>query len=178
MVKAACLKSRRSWVRIPLWHSNFKKIIFLRSLVKIEYCGEPPWPRGSVLSLRPPGLECPILCLEGSVIPFIMFREVILAKFGLHAHKGGLKPHFFHLLQYVGFREACRHVSKYTLLIRYLFYFTIFRSQFVIVVTLNCHRWWNIQTIVQNLNKSQNNYKKISVCFALRRKYYCTSVLN
>ena len=39
-----------------------------RSLVKIQYCGEPPWPRGSVLGLRPPGLEFQILCLEGSVI--------------------------------------------------------------------------------------------------------------
>ena len=42
-----------------------------RSLVKIQYCGEPPWPRGSVLGLRPPGLEFQILCLEGSVISFI-----------------------------------------------------------------------------------------------------------
>ena len=29
-----------------------------------------PWPRGSVLSLRPPGLEFRTLCLEGSVISF------------------------------------------------------------------------------------------------------------
>ena len=35
------------------------------------YCGEPPWPRGSVLGLRPPGLEFRILCLEDSVISFI-----------------------------------------------------------------------------------------------------------
>ena len=34
-------------------------------------CGEPPWPRGSVLGLRPPGLEFRILCLEDSVISII-----------------------------------------------------------------------------------------------------------
>ena len=33
-----------------------------------QYCGEPPWPRGSVLGLRPPGFEFRILCLDGSVI--------------------------------------------------------------------------------------------------------------
>ena len=42
-----------------------------RSLVKIQYCGELPCPRGSVLGLRSPGLLFRILCLEGSVIPFI-----------------------------------------------------------------------------------------------------------
>ena len=35
------------------------------------YCGEPPWPRGSVLGLRPPGLEFRILCLDDSVISII-----------------------------------------------------------------------------------------------------------
>ena len=36
-----------------------------------QYCGEPLWPRGSVLGLRPPGLEFRILCLEDSVISII-----------------------------------------------------------------------------------------------------------
>ena len=36
-----------------------------------KYCGEPPWPRGSVLGLRSPGLEFRILCLEDSVISII-----------------------------------------------------------------------------------------------------------
>ena len=31
-----------------------------------QYCGEPSWPRGSVLGLRPPGLEFQVLCLEDS----------------------------------------------------------------------------------------------------------------
>ena len=47
------------------------KMFLPRSLVKIQYCWEPPWPRGSVLGLRPPGLEFRILCVEDSVISFI-----------------------------------------------------------------------------------------------------------
>ena len=47
------------------------KIFLPHSLVKIQYCGEPLWPRGSVHCLRPPGLEFRILCLEGSVFSFI-----------------------------------------------------------------------------------------------------------
>ena len=39
-------------------------------LVKIQYCGEPLWSKGSVLGHRPPGLEFRILCLEGCVISF------------------------------------------------------------------------------------------------------------
>ena len=45
VLKAACLASRRSRFRAPLWPSNKK---LPRSLVKIQYCGEPPWQRGSV----------------------------------------------------------------------------------------------------------------------------------
>ena len=41
------------------------------SMCESQYCGEPPWPRGSVLGLRPPGLEFRILCLEDSVISII-----------------------------------------------------------------------------------------------------------
>ena len=41
------------------------------STCKSQYCGEPPWPRGSVLGLRPPGLEFRILCLEDSVMSII-----------------------------------------------------------------------------------------------------------
>ena len=43
-----------------------------RSCGSCRSCGgEPPWPRGSVLGLRPPGLEFRILCLEDSVISII-----------------------------------------------------------------------------------------------------------
>ena len=41
------------------------------STCESQYCGELPWPRGSVLGLRPPGLEFRILCLEDSVILII-----------------------------------------------------------------------------------------------------------
>ena len=60
------------------WHfANWCGLFFtwqaliLCSLVKIQYSGEHPCPRGSVLDLRPPGPEFRILCLEGSVISFI-----------------------------------------------------------------------------------------------------------
>ena len=43
-----------------------------RSLVMIQYCGEPPWPRGTVLDLKPPALEFRIMCLEGSIISMIL----------------------------------------------------------------------------------------------------------
>ena len=41
------------------------------STCESQYCGEPPWPRSSVLGLRPPGLEFRTLCLEDSVISII-----------------------------------------------------------------------------------------------------------
>ena len=41
------------------------------STCESQYCGEPPCPRGSVLGLRPPGLEFRSLCLEDSVISII-----------------------------------------------------------------------------------------------------------
>ena len=43
-----------------------------RSFVKIKQSEKPPWLRGSVLDLRPPGLEFRIMCLNGSVISFIV----------------------------------------------------------------------------------------------------------
>ena len=47
------------------------KYVFSPSTRKIQYCGEPPCPRGSVLGLRQPGPEFRVLCLEGSVISLI-----------------------------------------------------------------------------------------------------------
>ena len=66
------------------------------SFVKIQYSGEPQWPRGSVLGLRPPGLKFRIMCLEGSVNLIHHPQEVLLAQFSLYVHKGGLKSHSFH----------------------------------------------------------------------------------
>ena len=44
VVKAACLESRTLRVRAQLWPSRFKetKMLLSRSLVNIQYCGEPP----------------------------------------------------------------------------------------------------------------------------------------
>ena len=70
------------------------------STYESQYCGEPPWPRSSVLGLRPPGLEFRILCLEDSVSSHSSHhpQEVLLAQFSLNVHKGGLKPDSFHLI--------------------------------------------------------------------------------
>ena len=78
VVKAVCLKSRRSRFRTPLWPSSFKetKMFLPRSVVKILYCGELSWSRGSVLGLRPPGFEFRILCLKGNVISFISWSSL------------------------------------------------------------------------------------------------------
>ena len=38
------------------------------STCESQYCGEPPWPRGSVLDLGPSGLEFRILCLNHPTI--------------------------------------------------------------------------------------------------------------
>ena len=66
VVKSACLESQRSRVCPPLKFQG-NKIFLPRSLVKIQYYGEPLRPRGSVLGLRPTELEFRIMCLERSV---------------------------------------------------------------------------------------------------------------
>ena len=73
LVKAACLESRRSRARTPTlaFKCQRNKMFLPRLPVKIQYCGELWWPWGSMLGLRPPGLEFWILCLEGSIISFI-----------------------------------------------------------------------------------------------------------
>ena len=87
-LKLPAWKVGESRVRTPPWPpTKFQRneMFLPRSLVMIQYCEEPPWPRGSVLGLRPPGLEFQILCLE-----------VLLAQISLYVHKSGLKP--IHLL--------------------------------------------------------------------------------
>ena len=61
-----------------------------------QYCREPPQPRGSVLGLRPSGLEFRILCLEDSVILIISPSSGgSPGPGGSPVHKGGLKPDLF-----------------------------------------------------------------------------------
>ena len=48
--------------------SKEKNYTFLpRSLVKIQYCVEPPWPRGCVLGLKPPEFDFWITCPKRAV---------------------------------------------------------------------------------------------------------------
>ena len=72
VVEAACLESRRSRVRTPLWHSSFNEMFLLCSLVKLQNCGERTlcvWRAVSFHSSPHP-------------------QEVLLAQFSLHVHKG------------------------------------------------------------------------------------------
>ena len=70
-----------------------KKMFLPRSLVKIQYCGEPPWPRGIVLGLRPPRHQFRILCLKGSIISSNSpSSRSSPGPVRLYVHKGGLKP--------------------------------------------------------------------------------------
>ena len=72
------------------------KMFLPQSMCKIQYCGEPTLPRGSVLGFRPPGLEFRILRLEDSDISFISPSSGgFLAQFSLYVHKGGLSPIYF-----------------------------------------------------------------------------------
>ena len=59
-------------------------MFFPRSLVKIQYCGEPPWPRGSELGLEPLGFE---YCVRMAVLSHSShhLQEVLLAQFRLCA---------------------------------------------------------------------------------------------
>ena len=72
------------------------------STPETQYCGEPPWPKGSVLGLRPPGFEFRTMCLEGSVISDISVISPSSGgspgQFSLHVHKSGLKPDSFHCI--------------------------------------------------------------------------------
>ena len=86
VVKAACLKKSEIAGLSPALAFKFQRnqMFLPRSLVKIQ------WPRGSVLGLRPPGLEFRIMCLDDSVISFIRPQEVLLIQFSLYVHKCGL----------------------------------------------------------------------------------------
>ena len=97
VVKAACFESRRSRVRTPLCPQSFKGAQFPRWFAKIQYCGQPPWQRGSVLSLRPAGSNFESRVWR-AVSPHSSHhpQDVLLSQFGLYVHKGGLKPHSFH----------------------------------------------------------------------------------
>ena len=73
------------WLKLPAWKIGDRglvpgsalvfqfqrnKMFLSRSLVKIQYCGESPWPKGSVLDLRPHILNP----LSGAQCHLIMFK--------------------------------------------------------------------------------------------------------
>ena len=87
------------WVKLPTWkvgdhefvlrsgiQNSKTQMFFSRSLVKIQYCGEPLWPRE---------VGCSASDRQGS--NFVSShsshhpQKVLLAHFSLYVHKGGLK---------------------------------------------------------------------------------------
>ena len=66
-----------------------------------KYCEELPWPWGSFLDLRLPGLEFWILCLEGIIIPLISPSSGNSpGPASPYVHKSGLKPHSFYSISW------------------------------------------------------------------------------
>ena len=87
----------------PMLHSRSRRFersknVSSPSIRKTQCCGGPPWPRGSVLGLRPPGFEYRILCLESSVISLISPSSG--GSPCLYVHKSGLKPDTFYFWKY------------------------------------------------------------------------------
>ena len=101
--KAACLESRRSRVRAPLWPSSFKK----------TECFFPAHPQrfNIVWNLRDQEEACSASDRQGSdfescvcgVVSSHNPQEVFLAQFSLYVHKGSLKPHSFHFYRRVSY---------------------------------------------------------------------------
>ena len=62
-----------------------------------QYCGEPPWPRGSVLGSDRQGSNFES-CVWRTVSSqsFHHPQKILLAQFSLYVHEGGLKPDSFH----------------------------------------------------------------------------------
>ena len=89
------------WLKLPVWKVGdrgfepcsgiqvSKKIFLPCSLVEIQYCGEPPWPRSSVLGINPPGLE--IRIMSSSHLSHHL-QEVLLVQFSIYLYKGDEKP--------------------------------------------------------------------------------------
>ena len=63
----------------------------------IQYCEEPPWPRGSVLVPERQSSNFKS-CVWRAVSSYSShhLQEVLLARFSLYVHQGGLRPHSFH----------------------------------------------------------------------------------
>ena len=88
-----------------------KKCFFPRSLIRIQFCGEPPWPRCSVLGLGRQGSHFKS-CVYRAVSshPSHHPQDVILAQFSLYVYKGGLKPHSFYFIS-IHWATICPELS-------------------------------------------------------------------
>ena len=81
------LESRRSRIRTLAFKLQRNKMFPPRSLVKIQYCGEHPWPRDSVLRQTESYVWKAV-----SSHAFHHPHEFLLVQFSLYVHKGGLNP--------------------------------------------------------------------------------------
>ena len=101
MVNAACLESRRSRARSPLWNLSFKetKCFFPGHTQRFNIVG----------NLRDREVARSTADRQGSNDGFCVWRavsthpshhpqKILLAQFSLYVHIGGLKPHSFHFI--------------------------------------------------------------------------------
>ena len=101
MGETACLESRRSRVRTPLWPLRFKETecFFSAHSQRLNVVG----------SFRDREVACPASDHQGSNFKSCVWRavsaqsshhpqEVLLAQFSLYVHKRGLNPHPFHFI--------------------------------------------------------------------------------
>ena len=95
MINTACLSHRRSTVPPSIWHSGFKETNASSPLTrKYSVLWESLWPTGSLLGLRPPGLDFKscvwrTMPTDSAHHP----QEILQVQLSLHVHKGGLKHH-------------------------------------------------------------------------------------
>ena len=100
--QTACLESKRSCGRAPLWHSSFKRARCFSPAHSLRF--------NIVGSLRDREVACSASDRQSSNFQFCVWRvvsshssphpqEVLLALLSLHVHKGGLKPDPFHFIR-------------------------------------------------------------------------------
>ena len=75
------------------------RVCWVDTLQTQTFTGKPPWPRGDVLVLSPPGHEFRILRFESSVIWLTSLSSGgSPGQYSLHVHKSGQKTHSFHFI--------------------------------------------------------------------------------
>ena len=100
VVKAAYLESRRLRVSNPTLAFKFKrnKLFLPHSLSKIQYYGEHPWPRGSVLGRQGSNFESCVWRAVSSHSSFIISRFSCPSLAYNYVHKSGKKIRFISFL--------------------------------------------------------------------------------